>query len=115
MSGRKGGFAAQVEPALAVLGRELPIRLLNCSPSGCLFETSSQLAVGTIASLTVTLHGAEFTDDLQVVRCQPIEGAGAVYHVGAQFLWMATPTPSSLRQMIRHASSVMTDGPILNQ
>ena len=112
MSGKRSGFAAQVEPALAVLGREFSIRLLNCSPSGCLFETNSQLAVGTIASLTVKLHGEEFTDDLQVVRCQPIEGAGSVYHVGAQFLWMATPTPGSLRQVIRRASSMFDPSPV---
>jgi hypothetical protein len=85
---------------LGVLGRELAVRVLNCSPSGCLIETSSPLDVGTVASLTVDLMGSEFVDEVRVVRCQQIAGAGSIFHVGAQFLWTATPSTHSLRQII---------------
>ena len=89
--------------ALAVLGKELSVRVLNCSPSGCLLETRIRLEVGTVASLRMALQGEEFVDDVQVVRCQAIEGAGSLFHVGAQFLWTGTPTPRSLRQVMRRA------------
>src|SRR5438477_7965283 len=91
--------------ALGVLGKELRVRVLNCSPSGCLVETSSRLEVGTIASLRLSLQGDEFADDVQVVRCQQIEGAGSVFHVGAQFLWTGMPHEQSLRQLMRRATT----------
>jgi hypothetical protein len=91
------------DQALGVLSKELTIRLLNGSPSGCLVETNTRLEVGTIASLRVTLNGNEFIDDVRVVRCQQIEGAGSVFHVGAQFLWTATPSGRSLRQVMSRA------------
>ena len=91
------------EEVLGVLGKEVGIRLLNGSPSGCLVESSSRLEIGTIASLRVTLNGEEFVDDVRVVRCQQIEGAGSIYHVGAQFLWTATPGGRSLRQVMSRA------------
>jgi len=88
---------------LGVLGKEVAVRLVNGSPSGCLVETNARLEVGTIASLRVTLNGNEFVDDVRVVRCQQIEGAGSVFHVGAQFLWTATPNGNSLRQVMNRA------------
>jgi hypothetical protein len=72
---------------LAVLTRECHVRVLNCSVSGCLMETTCRLEVGAIASVRVVIDGHELTDDVQVVRCQPIAGAGALYHVAARFLW----------------------------
>jgi len=83
---------------LAVLGKEFSIRLLNASPSGCLLQTNSPIEVGTVATLRVALDGRDFIDDVQVVRCQPVEGAGARFNVGAQFLWTNAPGRLSLRQ-----------------
>ena len=94
---------AIADHALGVLGKEVTVRLLNGSPSGCLVETNARLEVGTIASLRVSLNGNEFVDDVRVVRCQQIEGAGSVFHVGAQFLWTATPSGRSLRQVMSRA------------
>ena len=102
------GASANGQNALAVLGKELSIRVLNCSPSGCLIETHARLDVGTVASLRMTLQGEEFIDDVQVVRCQAIEGAGPVFHVGARFLWTGTPSPRSLRQVMRRAIAQVT-------
>src|SRR4026208_952089 len=79
--------AHRASDQLGVLTRERHVRLLNCSVSGCLLETNSRGPVGAIASILVTIEGRELTDDVQIVRCQPIAGAGDTYHVGAQFLW----------------------------
>ena len=70
---------------IGVLARDFQARLVNCSPSGCLLETTARLEVGTIGTLRVTIDGREFADDIQVVRCQPIEGA-SLFQVGAKFL-----------------------------
>jgi PilZ domain-containing protein len=87
--------------SLGVLTRELRVRILNCSASGCLLETNARLPVGTIGSLSLRIGAHELADDIRVVRCQPIAGAGDVFHVGAQFLWTALPGPDSLRLAVQ--------------
>ena len=89
--------SSSVTEHLGVLTRMCQMRMLNCSVSGCLIETNCRLEVGAVASIRVVIEGEELTDDVQVVRCQPIAGAGAVYHIGAQFLWTHPPTARSLR------------------
>jgi hypothetical protein len=88
---------------LAVLTRERDVRLLNCSVSGCLFETNRRLQVGAIASIRVAIDGRELADDVQIVRCQPIAGAGERFHVAAEFLWTQPLHERSLRGATRGA------------
>ena len=83
--------------SLAVLTRELRIRVVNCSLSGVLFESTASLPVGTVAALTLWIGGHELTDDVRVVRCQAIAGAGQTYHIGAELLWTGIPGRHSLR------------------
>ena len=82
---------------LGVLTRVCHMRLLNCSVSGCLLETNRQFEVGSIASIRVVIDGRELVDDVQIVRCQPIAGAGSIYHIGAEFLWTSPPSVRSIR------------------
>jgi hypothetical protein len=91
---------------LGVLMRQLRVRILNCSASGCLVETNAHLDIGTIGSLRLAIDGEEFTDDLMVVRCQAIEGAGSIFHVGAKFLWTDSPGRTALRCAMRPAHVV---------
>ncbi|HKH71580.1 MAG TPA: PilZ domain-containing protein [Vicinamibacterales bacterium] len=93
----------RVSDQLGVMTRERHVRLLNCSVSGCLLETSWRLPVGAIASIRVTINGRVLTDDVQIMRCQPIAGAGDTYHVGAQFLWTQPLIEQSLRGALRAA------------
>jgi len=83
--------------SVAVLTRELHIRLVNCSLSGCLLEANASLPVGTVAALTLRIGDHEFNDDVRVVRCQPIAGAGSLHHIGAELLWTTVPGQRSLR------------------
>jgi hypothetical protein len=73
------------------------MRVLNCSVSGCLLETNCRIDVGAVASIRVAIDGRELVDDVQIVRCQRIAGAGSVYHIGAQFLWTSPPGARSIR------------------
>jgi len=92
--------ALTVTEPVGLLTREFHARLLNFSPTGCLVETNSRVDVGTIGSLRFVIDGKEFADDVQVVRCQQIEGAGSLYHVGARFLWTAAASKSTLRRAL---------------
>ena len=87
---------APPQDVLAVLSSETPVRVVNCSASGCLLATPVAVGSGTIGSLRLTLDTSEFADDLQVVRCLPIEGS-STFHVGGQFLWTAPPGQESFR------------------
>ena len=81
----------------AVLARAFQARIVNCSPSGCLLETNARLEVGTIGTLRFIIEGREVADDVQIVRCQPIEGAGSLYQVGARFVLTRTSIKGTLR------------------
>src|SRR5689334_11181484 len=91
----QSGLAAP--ESLGVLTRELRIRMVNCSLSGCLLEANAFLPIGTIAALTLRIGDHEFKDDVRVVRCQPIAGAGSLHHIGAELLWTTVPGQQSLR------------------
>ena len=91
---------------LGLLAREFEARMVNYSASGCLLETNTRIEVGTVGTLRLVIDGRELTEDVQVVRCQPIEGAGSLFQVGARFLWPMAPGRNSLRLALGAPSSV---------
>jgi hypothetical protein len=95
------GLNRAEDPAgrLGVATRDLSVRLLNCSPSGCLLETDGRLESGATGVLRLTIGGDEFSDDVEVVRCQAIQGAGALYQIGVRFLWNAPLNRRALRRI----------------
>jgi len=93
--------SSNVPEGLGVLTRECHVRVLNCSVSGCLIETNSRLEVGAIASVRVVINGRELVDDVQIVRCQSIAGAGALYQAGLKFLWTHPLDSRALRGALR--------------
>ncbi len=84
---------------VAVLARDVAVRLVNISPSGCLLESDSRLREGTTASLRMLFEGVEYVDDIRVIRCTSTEGARG-YQVGAEFLWTTSPGERSLRRVL---------------
>ena len=84
---------------VAVLGRDVPVRLLDISSSGCLLESAFRLEIGTHGSLRVLFDGQEFSDDIRVMRCQASAGSGS-FHLGAEFLWTMVPKDFSLRLIL---------------
>jgi hypothetical protein len=91
----RGGVAGSDQ--LSLLARDFQTRIVNCSPTGCLLETNSAIEVGTVGTLSFIIDGREFADDVQVVRCQPIQGAGSMFQIGIRFLWTTVPRKDSLR------------------
>ena len=87
-------------PEMAVIARDLQARILNYSPSGCLLETNARIDVGTVGTLRFLMDGREFADHVQIVRCQPIEGAGSLFQVGVRFLLTTAGGEGTLRQAL---------------
>ena len=85
---------------VAVLGREINVRLLDISGSGCLLESSNRIEKGTTGSLSVLFEGQQYLDDIRVIRCRPSEGSGSSYFLGAEFLWTTSPHERSLRRIL---------------
>jgi hypothetical protein len=84
---------------LAVLTHRLPVRIVNCSAAGCLLDASVRLEKATIGSLRLVIDGQEFVDDIQVARCQTVQGSSS-YHIAVEFLWIDPPKRQSLRRGI---------------
>jgi hypothetical protein len=100
MSSGANDVVQELHGGPAVLERELRVHLLNASVSGCLVASNVRIAVGTIGIIRVELNGEEYEDEMQVLRCQEIAGAGSVYHLGMQFLWTAPPNERSIRHAL---------------
>jgi hypothetical protein len=86
---------------LGVLTREFDVRIINVSASGCLIETPRQMEVGAVGALRLRVGNEGYSDTVQVVRCQPIAGAGSVYHVGMKFLRTTPRHVRSIRRAVR--------------
>ena len=85
--------------AFGVLVRELHVRVINVSASGILVESERQIAVSRLGRLRLLISGDEFIDDVVVVRCQRIEGAG-VYHIAMRFMSTITRHQRSIRRAL---------------
>ena len=89
---------------VAALTTDIQIRVLNVSGAGCLVEARRALEIGSVATLRIRFAGGDFEDTVQIVRCQEITGAGAVFHLGANFLTTTPPSIESLRYVMRRES-----------
>jgi Flp pilus assembly pilin Flp len=85
---------------LGVLARSVPARLVEISRSGCLLESRHRVDDGTIGELRLMVGGELLRDDVRVTRCVLVEGSGASYLVGAEFVQTRHPGESSIRRAV---------------
>ena len=95
------GEVLEASDAIGVLARDIRVRLVNISASGCLIETSQRLEAGTTGVLRLYAAGETFADGVRVTRVQGVAGRGAAWQVGVEFLWTTHPGSRSLRRMAR--------------
>jgi c-di-GMP-binding flagellar brake protein YcgR len=88
------------DDVMGVLVRDVRVRVMNISGSGCLLETTEQLELGTSGSLRVMIGDERYTDDVRAVRVQQVRGGTARWFVGVEFLWTTYPDSRSLRRMV---------------
>jgi hypothetical protein len=85
---------------VAVLGRDVRVRLIDISNSGCLIQSETRLAEGTTGTLRLSCGGVEYVDDVRIMRCQAPIGGDSWFRLGAQFLWTTNPGERSLRRVV---------------
>ena len=85
---------------VAVLGRDVNVRLIDISNSGCLIQSETRLAEGTTGTLRLSYGGVEYVDDVRIMRCQAPNGGDSWFRLGAQFLWTTNPGERSLRRVV---------------
>lgn len=100
------------EDLVGVLTRDVPVRLLNISVSGCLVESRSRLEPGTAGALTIRVGTDEYTDALRVARVQQVQGAGSTWHIGGEFLWTSQPGLRSLRRVVGRLRQALAQQPV---
>lgn len=85
---------------VAVLGREIPVRVIDISSAGCLLESVNRLEPGATGALRVVYEGHEYADDVRIMRCGSNEGSSGLYYLGVEFLWTTSPGDRSLRRIL---------------
>lgn len=85
---------------VAVLGRDVTVRLVDISNSGCLLQSETRLTEGTTGTLRLSYGGVDYVDDVRIMRCQAPNGGDHWYRLGVQFLWTTHPGERSLRRVI---------------
>ena len=85
---------------MAVLGRDVAVRLVDISGSGCLLQTETRLAEGTTGTLKLSYGGIDYADDVRIMRCQAPAAGDNWFKLGVEFLWTSHPSERSLRRLI---------------
>ena len=97
----------QISDHPAVLIRDLSVRAINISGSGCLIRSQRRVEVGTVGKLRLTLGTEECVEDVEVVRCEPVGSVETFYHVGVRFLWTKPREAGSIRHAVaRHVADL---------
>lgn len=78
----------------AVIGKTLPIRLLNIGPSGCLLEAPHRPRVPAIGEVSLNSRGRKHVDLVRVCWTATDVSATDSWHVGAEFIAVETPRAS---------------------
>src|SRR5687767_9960400 len=89
--------------SVGVLRRDVTVRVLDVSPTGCLLETNAPVESGTEGTLRLVIDGHELVEKITVVRCQPLHGAGTRCLIGVRFA--SVRTKSARLHAVNHAST----------
>ena len=79
------------------LVRDIPIRLLDLSLSGCLVATNHLIYTGTIGELQVNFKGHKYRETVIIVRTTQHHGFSYTRTAGGQFTSGSLPGASSPR------------------
>ena len=78
-----------------MLAREVPMRLIDISRTGCLLESRQRIEDGTVGELQLQVQRETFADDIRVTRCLLVEGSGKTesfdFRQGQTEVWLNPP------------------------
>ena len=84
---RRVARAVITDTELSVLTLPIPVRLLDISLSGVLFESSNAVQIGTLGTLRCNFGGSPFSAEVQVQRIEPSRADRTGRHlIGAAFV-----------------------------
>lgn len=87
----------------ARLIRQVPIRLVEYSLSGCRFATAHPIEPGAEGQLEIELEGKQYQDTVHIVRTMPLPGNSETVALGGEFAWANRPGTVSLRGTVPSA------------
>jgi len=85
---------------IGVILRDIPVRVLDASASGCLVESREPLPEGAVGVLEVTGEQGRTLEPLRISRSTEIAGGATRFRAGAQFLPLGAPGPASVRNQL---------------
>lgn len=88
---------ATMTPLVGAVIRRVPVRLVEVSASGCLWDASAPLDEGAVGFLEVRTAGHHRVEAVRIVRTLHAAGAPWPYRMAAEFLTLAPLSPDSLR------------------
>ena len=92
---------------MAVLVRRLPVSLAEVSTTGCRLDSAEALPNGTVGVLVLPSDAEPTAEPLRISRCTRTPGGAAAYRLGAEFLSLDAPAPTSLRNRVARLEIVM--------
>lgn len=102
------GDVLAADDCVGVITREVRVRLMNISTSGCLIESNARLDPGSAGELRIRVDGDVYADSVRIARVQQVHGAGSTWQNGAEFLWTTQPGTRSLRRMVSRLRQTLT-------
>src|SRR5688572_15365397 len=93
-------LAADVAAGRPVIGaviRRVPVRLLQVSISGCLWETPVPLEAGIVGFVEMHSAHGRHSEAVRLLRSSRSPGVVWRYRTAAEFLTLGPPSPDSLR------------------
>ena len=85
-------------PAIVgAVSRRVPVRLVEVSASGCLWDAPAPLDEGSVGFVEVRTSGYHRTEAVRILRTQRAVGSPWPYRMAVEFLTLAPLSPDSLR------------------
>lgn len=92
---------------IGVIVRDVAVRVLDASASGCLIESSEPLPEGAVGLLEITGDNGKTVEPLRINRSTEIVGGTTRFRAGAQFLPLGAPGPKSVRNQLARLEVVL--------
>jgi hypothetical protein len=85
------------KPVSGAVIRRVPVRIVQVSSSGCLWEAPSALDEGTVGFVDVRTFGQRHTEAVRILRSLRALGPLWPYRMAVEFLTLGPTSPDSLR------------------
>jgi hypothetical protein len=94
---REPSDGAGSAPVVGALSRRVPVRLVEVSTSGCLWDAPAPLDEGSVGFVEVRTSGQHRTEAVRILRTLRAVGSSWPYRMAVEFLTLAPLAPESLR------------------